>query len=714
MKVKLHTSITLLLVGLTILTVSLMATSSYYFSTDSADQLRARILDDTERGIYGEIVQLLKLAQKQVITDRERIDSGEVEATDFPRLAQSWIRPMETHPELAFIAILLENGDAVRIARSADRRLYIQEWRTDPQTKTLSMTVYTPQNFPSRPEFSLKQEEIYDLRRQPWYKTARNARRGELVWTESYAFRNVHGRQSIPGVACITPLYRKDGPRIGFARAGVDVLEICRYLQSLPVGHQGIAFVVELHNENTHSVIAHPSADTIWRDVTNRGQTGDRELVPVSEISDPRIRAFMAQLPPVIQRGDETTFMPIRFGLGDNHYVGGYQYLRGTDTPEWLICILMPEREIMANVWRNNWSMFGIGLSILVLAVLASLYLARQIARPLERIVAETRAVGQFDVAPRPAVASRVLEINDLGVAVEAMKIGLRSFKKYVPSDLARTLIRRKQEAVLGGTSRNLTIFFSDVVEFTAISENRTPSELVEHLSEYLSAMSAQIVATGGTVDKYIGDAIMAFWGAPQENPQHALAACTAAVRSQMALRELREKWQRAEKPLFAARMGLNTGEVVVGNIGSETRLNYTVIGDAVNVASRLEHLCKYYGTEIIISDSTYQAAGKAIVTRPLDWVFVKGKKRALLVHELLGLRGEVNPKHEEMAQVYAEGLSRYRQQDWERAMESFSQVLGLHADDGPSQRMLARCRDYLAQPPGGDWDGVHRVSAHD
>lgn len=604
-------------------------------------------------------------------------------------------------------------GTRVRIARSSDRRLYIQEWRTDPQMQSLSIRVFALQSFPNCPEFSLQRDEVYDLRGEPWSSTALKARRGKQVWTECYAFRNEHGHQSLPSVACITPLYRKDGSRISFVRVGVDVLELCRYLQSLPVGHQGFAFVVELHDQTPPSVIAHPSAVIVWQDVTNRGQGGYRERVPISEISDQRIRAFMAQLPSVIQRGDTTTFVPIKFSLDGIHYVGGYQYLRGTGTPEWLICILLPEHEIMAKVWRNNWSMLGIGLSILVLAVLASLYLARQISRPLERIVGETRAIGQFDMAPRPAVESRVAEISDLGLAVEAMKVGLRSFKKYVPWDLARTLMRRKQEVVLGGASRTLTIFFSDIVEFTAISEKRTPKELVEHLGEYLSVMSAQIITTGGTVDKYIGDAIMAFWGAPIENPQHALAACTSAVRSQMALCELRQKWERGDKPHFAARMGLNTGEVVVGNIGSETRLNYTVIGDAVNVASRLEHLCKYYGTDII-SDSTFHATGGAVVTRPLDWVYVKGKKQALLVHELLRLRGQVSPKYEEMAQTYAEGLSRYRQQDWERAKELFSQVLGLRADDGSSQLMLARCRAYLSDPPGVDWDWVHHLSEDD
>jgi adenylate cyclase len=234
---------------------------------------------------------------------------------------------------------------------------------------------------------------------------------------------------------------------------------------------------------------------------------------------------------------------------------------------------------------------------------------------------------------------------------------------------------------------------------------------LVEHLREYLGAMSAQVSAAGGTVDKYIGDAIMAFWGAPLLNPRHALAACTASVRCQTVLRALRQKWQTEGKPALTARIGLNTGEVVLGNIGSETRLNYTVIGDAVNVASRLEGLNKHYGTEILLSESTYREAGTGVVARPLDWVSVKGKKQAFLAYELLGMRGEVEPDAAEMIGLYAEALEHYRQQDWDRAIKLFGQVIRLRPEDMPSQRMIARCRAYQEKPPDEAWNGVHRLS---
>src|SRR5262249_43477663 len=227
-----------------------------------------------------------------------------------------------------------------------------------------------------------------------------------------------------------------------------------------------------------------------------------------------------------------------------------------------------------------------------------------------------------------------------------------------------------------------------------------------------LQAQSEQVLATGGTVDKYIGDAVMAFWGAPEPHPGHALAACTAALRGQQALRRLREKWAAEGKPPFRARIGIHTGEAVVGNIGSAARMNYTVIGDAVNLASRLEGLNKFYGTEILLSEDTFREAQGGVVARPLDWVSVKGKSKAVLVYELLGLKGEADPSSAEVVRVYAEALEHYRGQDWAGAVELFQRVLGLRPDDAPPREMLGRCRDYQAAPPGQGWDGVHRMES--
>lgn len=706
MKYRLKTSISVLLVGLILMSFGALGASSHYFHFDSARVLRARVLSVTERDVYGEIVRLLTIARAQIAYQRQLVQDGA--STDFPTLAKSWFWPMATHPEITFMAMSLDDGSTLRLARAADGSVYVQDWRLDAARKILKVKVYRPEDYPGGVPILVTERSFEDFKKMAWFPAARRARQGNQVWTETYGVLEASGRAGIPGTACIAPIHARDGTHIGLIAVGVDVLAICKYLSQLQVGNQGFAFVAELRDNGPPSVIAHPQSEVIWRKTGSRG----REIVATDEIGDVRVRSFMSELPAVIERGDHTTFQPIEFKVAGVGYVGGYQYLKdqkGTDTPEWLICIVIPESEIMENVWGNNWSMAAIGVTILGIALTAGFYLARQIARPLEHVVAETKAIGRMDCEPRPPIPSRVLEISDLGVALEEMKTGVRSFCKYVPADLVRTLVESKQEAILGGTARVLTIFFTDIVGFTAIAEQLAPSQLVEQLGEYLEAMSAQIAASGGTVDKYIGDAIMAFWGAPLANPRHALAACTATLRCQAALQDLHRKWRAAGKALFASCIGLNTGEVVVGNIGSEKRMNYTVIGDAVNVASRLEGLNRYYGTSIIISESTFKEAGAAVVARPLDWISVKGKTQPVLACELLGLAGEVPPVHEQMVKLYSEGLAHYRRQDWRGAIELFERVMHIRPNDVPCQIMIGRCNTYQANAPGDNWDGVYR-----
>jgi adenylate cyclase len=309
-------------------------------------------------------------------------------------------------------------------------------------------------------------------------------------------------------------------------------------------------------------------------------------------------------------------------------------------------------------------------------------------------------------------VRSNVQEIHRLAAATEEMKTGLRSFQKYVPAELVRSLLSSGLEARLGGERRVVTICFSDIADFTPIAESVAPETLVELLGEHLSILSEQIHNSGGTIDKYMGDAVMAFWNAPLPNPTHALAACQAAVRGRDRLHELQLRAKNAGNPVFSARFGIHTGEALVGNMGSETRLNYTVIGNNVNLASRLEGLNKHFGTEIMISDATFQDVSESVVARPLNWVAVQGKTEATLVYELLGLKGEVDAAAEQLVELSAAALAAYRKQNWAEAIEWCERTLRLRAGDRPSQILIARCRAYCEKPPGEKWDKIHRMQS--
>ncbi len=279
-------------------------------------------------------------------------------------------------------------------------------------------------------------------------------------------------------------------------------------------------------------------------------------------------------------------------------------------------------------------------------------------------------------------------------------------FAMYVPDKVINTLYENPELMTLGGEERELTILFSDLAGFTAIAEALPPSVLVEWLNEYLSEMTDIVLAHDGIIDKYEGDLIMAEFGAPLHDPEHAIKACRAAMAMQRRLAELRDKWkQDGREPLYA-RIGVSTGRVVLGNMGSRTVHDYTVLGDAVNLASRLEGANKVFGSSIMISQATYEQAKDDVIVRELDLLRVKGKKRAVTVFELAGLSEDgANSNRDRLFEAFAEGIEAYRARRWREAGMRFAAALDIDPEDGPSQAYLDRSRHFRDHPPEEDWD---------
>ena len=289
-------------------------------------------------------------------------------------------------------------------------------------------------------------------------------------------------------------------------------------------------------------------------------------------------------------------------------------------------------------------------------------------------------------------------------------KAALRTmFSRYMSEEVLQHLLEHPEKVRLGGERRYLTLFFSDLAGFTTISEGLAPERLVQLLNEYLSAMTEIILAEQGTVDKFEGDAIMAFWGAPLPQADHALRACRAALAQQTALVDLNRRFAEQGWPPLACRIGLHTGEAVVGNLGSRKRFDYTVIGDTVNLASRLEGLNKFYGTNILASETTVQECQGLIEFLEVDWVAVKGREQPVAVFQALARQGELSPAQEAARKAFAAGLASYRRAAFGQAAAFFQQSLEHWPDHGPSQTFLERCQAWQAEPPAPDWDAVFR-----
>lgn len=286
------------------------------------------------------------------------------------------------------------------------------------------------------------------------------------------------------------------------------------------------------------------------------------------------------------------------------------------------------------------------------------------------------------------------------------------AFGQYLSPTIVRQLIKNPALLKLGGEQKRMTAFFSDIAGFSSISENLTPQQLVELLNEYLTAMTDIVLDYAGTVDKYEGDAIIAFFGAPIDYPDHALRTCLVSLDMQKKLTEMRAQWKKVGKPEMTVRIGLNTGVMVVGNMGSRTRMDYTMMGDSVNLASRLEGVNKIYGTYIMISEFTYEDVKNDIEVRELDKIRVMGKAEPVRIYEVLARKGELDPKTKQVIDCFQSGLDQYRLKKWDEAIGFFQQALNINPEDPPSQTFLKRCNEFKNETLPEDWDGVYQMTS--
>ena len=519
----------------------------------------------------------------------------------------------------------------------------------------------------------------FDVTQQQWYREG--IKNDEPSWFEV----TMHPIGVRPSIAYVGPIdvYQK---RQGVLAVIIENTRLAQFLSQLSVGKMGAAFILR----HDGAVVAAPDPNA---DETNM-QRSDQALLPIAQGAIKQ--ADMSD-------STDKAGRRVRFIADGNAYAV-------TMTPlafaGWTLATVIPEAEFLGPIEATIRKLL-IGLAILVVAAAAlSAWLARRvIAAPLITVVNELKHVERFELDQVRRHSSRIVELANLSNAIADMAGGLAAFGKYIPTDLVRMLLREGVEPRPGGAARTLTVMFADIAGFTGLSE-RLGDRIFPLLSGYLDTMSREVSSHGGTIDKFIGDAVMAFWGAPVANADHVVDACRAALACQGALRASGVV-DDAGRPL-KVRIGINSGNMLVGNIGSELRLNYTVIGDAVNVASRLEGANKEYGTEIIIGEETRRLAGDGVQVRELDRLMVYGRSGGLAIYELLDVASDAGLPP--WVALYERGLAAYRAQDFAGAIALFGQVLEERPADQPARIMLARSKDLLAAPPGKDWQATNAM----
>ncbi len=602
------------------------------------------------------------------------LDTREADKREFVFLSQ-----LQSQATISWVAFGWPDGSFFAAHKLGDRRLEMME---------ISLTDHAGQRrvdeydvVPGDIEFANRRFEPtgFHVADQAWFKTGLTA--DDPQW-----FRVMeHPTGERPSIAFSGPIdvYQE---RQGVLAVIIEYTRLARFLSQLEVGRTGTAFILDSNGE----LVAAPDRDADELHVAR----GDSKMLPLA-------RTALAQA----GGNDRPESWRSRLVSGGAAYEVAIAPL---PFPGWRLATVIPEAEFLGPVETTLRRLIA-GLAVgAVLAALASAMLARSvIAAPLSRVVGEIRHVENFALEQVRRHPSRLREIASLSGAIAEMAAGLSAFRKFIPADLVRSLLRQGVDAKPGGSIQELSVMFIDIAGFTGLSE-RLGDRVVPLLSCYLDVTSEIIVANGGTIDKFIGDAVMAFWGAPQPHDDHALRCCRAALACRRAI-ELSGLVDDLGQPL-QIRIGINSGRMLVGNIGSELRLNYTVIGDAVNVASRLEGANKSFGTGILIGEATERLARGAIVTREIDSIAVYGREEGFSVYELIGLADD--GERPGWIARYEQGLASYRTRRFGAALIDFEAVLAERGRDRPAELMRDRCRQFAEAAPDDAWQPVAALSS--
>jgi len=477
----------------------------------------------------------------------------------------------------------------------------------------------------------------------------------------------------------------KDGAFVGCASANITLDVLSRFLTS--------------HRASPHSttVIANPTEGTIiaYPDLKKgvRLANGRLEMAKLDTIDDGNVReAYRLQ-----SDTDRDDFL-FRSPRGDEEISASFTRFPGSFGKPWEVITLTPTDDFVGTLKRTNRQMVVLITALTGIELLLIYFFSRRLARPIEGVSQDLRSVEDLTFSHAAPASSKIKEIKELQTAVSLFETSLRSFSSFVPLDVVRKLIKTGAPLTLGVEQRFMTVLFTDLKDFSTLAERETPSDLLAQLSVYFEAVSHAIAEESGTVDKFIGDGIMAFWGAPVYRDDHVLRGCCGAMRASRRMEQLNADWSKQGRPSLHLRIGLHCAEVLVGNVGSSERLSYTVMGDGVNVAARLEGINKNFGTTICISDSVVEAVGPSIVARPIRKVQVKGRKREFMIYELLGIKASDDPELKasdnatRLCDLTWKASLCFERGEFDQAARRYEDILGAFPDDPVAKSLLAMC----------------------
>lgn len=545
------------------------------------------------------------------------------------------------------------------------------------------------------------EETEYDPRVRPWYRVDQQKTPGLYHRTNPYVF----SKTSQPGITISRNL---SGSDLGTVGVDLDLRSLNSFLTNLRLTEDTRLAIVS----QSGTILSHTKINPV---AVTPQTTGDRKL---------SLKKLTTEIDPVLSALSELPDSDSlqEFVVGGATYVGralGVD-LGGSEKDSLLIAV--PWEEITAPLSRSRNQALGVTAGLAILVMLMSILIGRRLARPIERLTAEAEAIGNLELSSAiDEVNSPFSELQKLGEAMATMKSTISVLALYVPRSLVAQLVESGSGGQLGGTRRDLAFLFTDIEGFTTISEKADSAIMMRQLSDYFETLSNSILHHNGTIDKYIGDAVMAFWNAPRDDLEMASNACKAALHANNGLTTLNIQWDIDGRMALMTRFGLHMGNAMVGNVGCSDRINYTAMGSSVNAAARLEGLNKFFGTTILASDAIRRRTGQTFIWRRIGMVSPKGVLTPMTVFELIGLdrtlpdmpgipavKDDIRSSVDEWNEIFETYLGR----DWQESSDRMTDFLERHPGDKVAEFYLDRAEQYGENPPEPDWNGAEEFSS--
>lgn len=670
LKIKARTlRVEILTIFLFLISLSSISIISFTYSRNSKSLLEfsERTIEQAGSGIIAQIDDLFQRIERVCANGISLIPNKKYFSFD-ELLTSYMLSVLKVHPEIYSMFYAMIDGEffgILNLAGAQQTHFFSRPQEPLPPGSIFALRTFTPEDYIERRQYINAKGEVLatesfpepvNPRTRSWFKNALST--DTVAWSPIHSFLPTNVQVITASKANFSP----DGKPIAILGFDITLSNISQFLSKEKIGKNGKAYILD----KAGNIIAPDKYPTEARVAFLKYKNQKKE----NFIFQSSGRRFLASV-------QEFSVVP--------------QF-------DWYIVIIDPIDDFFGELFKIQDQVVLISIAILILSSLLVIYFSKRISGPIVTLAREADKIRQLDLKSELRIQSNIIEIKMMDTAISSLRHAMRSFGRYIPKEIVKQLIEKDQEITIGGEKKEVVIFFSDIEGFSSIAETYPADDLMPLLSEYLDDLSKIILEHRGNIDKFIGDGIMAIWGAPLENPSSASDASLTALYCQDCVAKLNAKFKSQNKPVFLTRIGIEIGEAIAGNVGTQERINYTVIGKAVNIASRLQGTNKLYHTRIIISEHFNEKISGQFLTRPLDITELRGQKEKIKIYELMAvLQGDeairATREEIELKEAFTEAFNRFHAGEVSRAKELFEEIHRKFPDDHPTEYYLERIK---------------------